>query len=269
MAARIRVRSAGVTEKGRREANEDALLRNDALGLYVVADGMGGAQAGAVASTMAIETLAEDMAGGKQAGQADPSLSPEACRLVESIRNANRKLFQSAQNHATQKGMGTTVAAVLVTASTLVAANVGDSPIYRFRRGLVEPLWVKHTLEGRQERGLEPQRELSESERHTVTRALGVAETVRVDVFETPVFDGDRILACSDGISDMIPAEEMRDVVLGHAPLDACTRLVAMALQRGGRDNATALVLHCRRPKGLLAAPFRLVARAAMRLAKR
>ena len=272
MGQRIRVRSAGLTEKGRREANEDFILVDDTNRLYVVADGMGGARAGDVASRMAVDTVAQSMTARPEEAPTmafDPSLSPQANRLLQSIRDANRKVFQSAQNHATQKGMGSTVAAVMITDATLVAANVGDSPIYRFRQGIVEPLWVKHSLEGRQERGREPERELSESERHTLTRALGAAETVRVDIFETPVFHGDRILLCSDGVSDMVSPEEMRDTVLGNAPEKACAYLVGQAMERGGRDNVTAVVVHCSKPRRLLTAPLRAMGGALARLAGR
>ena len=269
MGQRRGVRSAGVTDKGRREQNEDALLVDDTHRLYVVADGMGGALAGDVASRMTVDTVNQVMtAPPKDVGTAvhDPSLSQQANRLLHSIQEANRKVFQSAQNHATQKGMGSTIAAVLVTDDCIVAANVGDSPIYRFRPGATEPLWVKHTIEGRQERGLEPERELDENERHTLTRALGVADDVRVDIFETPLFNGDRLLLCSDGVSDMLTPKEMREAVLGNSPHKACAHLVATAVGRGGRDNATALVVHCRKSRGLLAAPVRAVGRAVARL---
>ncbi|THB62919.1 MAG: serine/threonine-protein phosphatase [Desulfovibrio sp.] len=261
MAARLIIRSAGATDKGRRQTNEDAFLVDNGLRLFVVADGMGGANAGDVASGLTVDTMAQSMTGSAMEPDKDPSLSWEAQRLKAGVLAANNAVFQSSQNNAARKGMGSTVAAVLVTDATIIAANVGDSPIYRFRGDVIEPLWVPHTLQELCKEDEERARELTEQERHMLTRALGVGGHVEVEIFETPVFTKDCLLLCSDGVSDVVSPEEMRDAALSRKPEKACADLMALALDRGGRDNVTVVIVRCKKRNSWWMAPFTMVLR--------
>jgi protein phosphatase len=140
--------------------------------------------------------------------------------------------------------MGSTVAAIYYADSTIIAANLGDSPIYLVRRGEIEPLYVPHTLVAEQT-AIDPERAklLEERFHHVITRAIGVAEEAFPDVCEVPFFPGDIIILCSDGLSNMVSPEEICDIVGNNNPEAACRLLVDLANERGGDDNITVIVL--------------------------
>ena len=151
----IIVESASITDKGKkRKANEDALILEDALGLYVVADGMGGHRAGDIASRLVVETIGEyikksiDNDDCDQTADFDETLSHEANRLLSSIRMSNQVVHEASLENKSYRGMGSTVSAIYFTESTLIAANVGDSPIYLVRDGKIKLLSVPHTFPG-------------------------------------------------------------------------------------------------------------------------
>ncbi|MDY6972924.1 MAG: protein phosphatase 2C domain-containing protein [Thermodesulfobacteriota bacterium] len=254
------VESAGITDVGRkRKGNEDALLLDDELGLYVVADGMGGHRAGEVASRLVIETMGDHL---KEFREADRTAAPEvhegshseeANRLLSSIHQANRWIHQFAQSNDSYKGMGSTVSAVYFADETLMAANVGDSPIYLVHNKAIELLSVTHTVMAEQE-ALNPDgaNQLGNQFKHTLTRAVGIDETVAPDIYEIPCFKGDILVIASDGLSDQVSPEEILDVVAEERPEKACETLVEMANERGGDDNVTVVVLKVKsvRPKG-------------------
>jgi len=251
------VESAGITDVGRkRKGNEDAFLLDDDLKLYVVADGMGGHQAGEVASILVVETIRDYMKGFKEDGDVeglvgyDEILSKEAKRLLSGIHMANRGVHQASYSNASYHGMGSTVSAVYFSDETLMAANVGDSPIYLVHDGSIEFLSVPHTVMAEQA-AFDPEgaKGLGSQFRHMLTRAIGIEETVKADICEIECFRGDILVISSDGLSDKVSPEEILDVVNKERPHKACRMLVGLANERGGDDNITAIVLKVKKVK--------------------
>lgn len=246
----IAVESAGLTDVGKkRKGNEDALVLDDTLSLYMVADGMGGHLAGEVASKIVVDTVPDflrDTQGvqGETADFEDESLSTEAKRLLSSIEQANHEVFSSAQKKESCRGMGSTVSAIYFTDQTFIAANVGDSPIYLVHNGDIETVSVPHTVLA-QQAALDPDKaERFESRyKHILTRAIGVNESVQSDICESQSFKDDIFIICSDGLSDKVSPEEIRDVVNIQSPAKACHTLVDIANKRGGDDNITVIVV--------------------------
>jgi len=243
------VESAGITDVGkRRKGNEDALYVDDSKGLYLVSDGIGGHRAGEVASELVIETVRDWMcdSGGAAApaGVGDRSLSPAANRLLRAISEANRSVYRKARGDEAYRGMGATLAATLLTDKTLIAANVGDSPIYLIHDGAVELLSVTHNVVTEQS-AIDPAAasRLGEDVKHLLTRAMGIEETVSPDICELPFFEGDVVVISSDGLSDLVSAGEILQVASAMPPDRACRALVDMANQRAGHDNITVIVL--------------------------
>jgi protein phosphatase len=226
------------------------------MGLFVVADGMGGHAAGEVASRLAVDTIKQWMAkyleGADVAiiGQPMASRSQEANFLASSIRLANRMIYDAAQSRPEYAGMGTTIVSVLTLGDHVVLAHVGDSRIYRVRGEEIAQLSRDHSLVQQQiDRGIISREEAQESQyRHLITRALGLKESTEVDVEEHPVLPGDTFLLCSDGLSDLVEDEEMLATVVQH-PDDlerACQALVDRANQKGGDDNVTVMLIRAR-----------------------
>jgi len=244
------VESAGITDVGRkRKGNEDSYFLDENLRLYVVADGMGGHQAGEVASRIVAETIQKMMneyAGGGVPGDkaGHHNFSKEAAWLDSSIRESNRLVYDLSIKVKEYNGMGSTVSAVFLTPDTLVAANVGDSPIYLIRKDEASLLSVPHTAMAEYEAfapaGAKP---LAEKFRHMITRAVGNKEGVDPDFREIKPLPGDIVLLCSDGLSDKVKPEEMADIVNRNPPAEAGRILVDLANERGGDDNITIIIL--------------------------
>lgn len=236
----LRLVAYAATDVGRvREGNEDSLFRGTTV--FAVADGMGGHQAGEVASETALRPIAA--LDGRQF--ADEAEAIDA--LVEAIRAANRTVVAKADSDPRLSGMGTTLTAATVLGSRLVVAHVGDSRAYLLSGD--EPmsqLTTDHTLveqlvqEGRLSRdeiGTHPQRSV-------ITRAIGVDEDVEVDTFVTEVRPGDQVLLCSDGLSGVVKDDQIADILDEHADGDeACRALIAAANEAGGPDNITVVLL--------------------------
>lgn len=247
----IVIESAGITDRGKkRKANEDSLFLEDSLGLYVVADGMGGHQAGEVASKLVVETIEDyfkksrEIVADDNPGYRDKALSIEANRLLTGIQVSNRVVLDAARANSAYRGMGSTVSAVYLTDGTLIAANVGDSPIYLIRDGNIRLLSVPHTLLAEQAaQNPENAAKLGMEFRHVLTRAMGTEEFVNADIFEIQCFEDDILVISSDGLSDKASPEEIRRLVDGNGSEAACRRLVDLANARGGDDNITAIVL--------------------------
>lgn len=250
----MRFVAAAKTDVGqKRQGNEDRFCLDPALGLYVVADGMGGHAAGEVASRLAVETIQEWMekylSGADVAivGPTDAAGSAEANFLLSSIRLANRIIFDSAKDRREYAGMGTTVVAVLAQGDRFVLANVGDSRIYRIRGNQIVQVSRDHSFVQQQvDTGMMSAAEAHQSQyRHMITRALGLKESVDVDLMEQPARPGDALVLCSDGLSDLLDDEEILAAVANHGDdLDqACQALVDRANAKGGDDNITVLVI--------------------------
>ncbi|MDF2750950.1 MAG: protein serine/threonine phosphatase [Gaiellaceae bacterium] len=228
-------RSAGVTDTGRRRRrNEDSYVCEPPL--FAVADGMGGAQAGEVASRLAAAVLQE--VNGEQ-------LSRGA--IVELIQEANRRVFQRSNEDAAASGMGTTLTVALVESSDTVAiGHVGDSRAYRVRDGRLEQLTEDHSLVGEMMRSGKLSAEEAEAhpQRSVITRALGTEPDVDVDTFAVETQPGDVFLLCSDGLTTMVPDREILSLLdaSGGDLERAARRLVEAANRSGGEDNITVVV---------------------------
>lgn len=246
-------RGAGLTDVGRRRVvNEDAFLCDDELGLYIVADGMGGHAAGEVASQEAVDTIqgmvrrehdALRMMEEAPGGETD-SLR-KAIRVLESaIQAATYMVFGMAQHEPERQGMGTTVSALLLRGHHGITAQVGDSRIYRVRDGDAVALTEDHTLVAWQvKQGLiSPDEATRSPHRNVITRAVGSREYVQVDAQVIDPRAGDCYLLCSDGLHGYLDAEEIPAICDLGPPL-ATKRFIELANERGGRDNITAVVV--------------------------
>jgi len=245
----IEIESAGITDIGRkRKGNEDALFLDDALGLYLVADGMGGHRAGEIASQLVVQTISEYILKSKNNGgeviNSDRGLSLEANRLLSGIRLSNKVVHAASLDNEACRGMGSTISAAYFTEGTLIVANVGDSPIYLIRDGQIKLLSVLHTVLAEQA-AMNPgnAEKLGLEFRHVLTRAMGTEESVRADIYELPCFKDDILVISSDGLSDKASPEEILRLVDQNGLDTACQRLVKLANDRGGDDNVTTIVL--------------------------
>ena len=244
------------TDTGRvREHNEDAVFANPHLGFVVLADGMGGYNAGEVASSMATTRLASELESALAARAPHVTDGPggEAFAgqcLRDAVADANAAIFQAAQDEAGYAGMGTTLVAALFFDDRVAVAHVGDSRLYRLRDGTLSLLTHDHSLLQEQiDSGLLSAEEARHSlNRNLVTRALGVDPLVEVDLAEHLVLPDDLYLLCSDGLNDMVSDEEIAlalQTLSGHLEL-AATQLVEMANDQGGRDNVSVILVKVR-----------------------
>jgi protein phosphatase len=242
------VEEAGVTRTGNvRRSNEDAYLMRSPL--FMVADGMGGAQAGEIASRMTAEAFAE----------VDLTHTPPADALRATIRAANLRILERSRSDPDAAGMGTTVTAALMDdEGTITFAHVGDSRAYMLRDASLQRLSDDHSLVGE----LVRKGELSELEaehhpqRSVITRALGTDEKVEVDTFTVKAKDGDVVLLCSDGLNTMVPERTIADLLAAQDPVATIARnLVRAALAGGGEDNVTAIVFRVGEVSERAAAP--------------
>jgi serine/threonine protein phosphatase PrpC len=247
----VRRTGYGLTDLGRkRQSNEDAFFVDDELGLYVVADGMGGHAAGEVASREAVDTLYGMVKRGigELRELVDPLTDTDAraaCRLMESaVQAATYFVYSIAEIDRDKSGMGTTISAMLVLGDYAVTAQVGDSRIYKVNGGAVEQLTEDHTLIAWQlKQGLiTPQEALRSPHKNVITRAVGNREYVQVDTRCVPISPGVRFLLCSDGLHGYLKDEDIPTIVeMGGTP--CVTRFIALANERGGKDNITAILV--------------------------
>jgi serine/threonine protein phosphatase PrpC len=249
------VRSYGMTDIGRRrQQNEDAFLRNDDLRLFIVADGMGGHASGEVASKMAAETVGEFYQRTKDEEatwpyKVDRSLSYIENRLVCGIKLANFRIYEAANRDIRYKGMGTTIVAAMIKGDKIYLAHVGDSRCYRIRGPKIEQLTRDHSLledykEAKPDMTDEEQRNFPH--KNVITRALGMRDTVQVDVKPHQIVDGDYYVMCSDGLSGMVEDDQIREIIQKTKTLERVVEeLVDQANRAGGTDNITTLVLQC------------------------
>ena len=244
---------AGRSDVGRRrDFNEDTFAVDLVNGLFAIADGMGGAAAGEVASSIAIATLTEYIS--RTASEASPDrpfgwddrLSGQANRLRSGILLANEKIYRTIEEHEEMKGMGTTLVAALARDSGVCVGHVGDSRVYLCRDGQLRQITSDHSWVNEQvSLGLLTREEaLRHPFRNVITRALGSREQVSADVTELPLSPGDRILLCSDGLTNMLDDRRILQV-LGDHQRDyeaAAAELIRQANEAGGDDNITVIV---------------------------
>ncbi|MFN3200968.1 MAG: PP2C family protein-serine/threonine phosphatase [Bradymonadia bacterium] len=236
------VEGAALTDTGCvRARNEDSYLLRPDVGLFAVADGMGGHAAGHVASALCVEALSMAVSGPIDE---DPRLL-----LPRAIEAANTRIRARAEAQIHLSGMGTTVAALWLHEGWAVIAHVGDSRVYRIRGGRLDPLTLDHSLVGAAIRHGQLTREEAEmlGPCNVLTQALGTRDTVSVEVAEVPVQPGDRFLICSDGISDLISDDDIaRTLDAYDTPAGAVRSLALQAMDAGGKDNLTAVVVDAR-----------------------
>ncbi len=238
-----------------RDNNEDSFLTLPEHGLFVVADGMGGHNAGEVASALAIETVAKASTQlpspdfrlpwwKRLLGKKVPPFNPVEW-LHNTIVDANRVIHEAAKGSAEKKGMGTTVAMILKREQALLTAHVGDSRVYRLRKNKLSQLTQDHSLaEELVRRGvLTPEEALYAAPSNVLTRALGVRDQVAEDIIYHSVEPGDLFLLCSDGLYNMLEDAEMGRILRNTITLqDRAARLVDAANAAGGQDNITVVL---------------------------
>ena len=242
----------GQTDTGRvREHNEDTIATDPDVGLLVLADGMGGYNAGEVASGIAVKTITnlvreglarEDLASiDRSTGLSRPSIV-----LRDAITRANKIIYQTARSQAECEGMGTTVVAALFYDNRVSIAHFGDSRLYRQRGSQIAQVTMDHSLlQELVDRGFySPEEAQRAANKNYVTRALGVEPQVEVEVQEHPVDKGDIFILCSDGLSDMVEDEDIRLTISTFgANLDTVAKqLIQLANENGGRDNVSVVL---------------------------
>jgi len=249
----MRIRYAGNTHVGmKRSNNEDNLCLTPEENLYIVCDGMGGHAAGDVASQTAVDTIShfyKDTSEDEEVTwpfKMDRQKKYEENRLVTSIKLANLRIYEQAVSNAKRKGMGTTVVAVNFTKDGAYLGHVGDSRIYRFRNDKLEQLTEDHSLlnDYIKMKDLTPEEIENFPHKNVIVRALGMKDTVQVDVsFEVPQH-GDIYLLCSDGLNGMIKDEDMEAILreTGEDLEAGCNKLIQTANDNGGTDNVTAVL---------------------------
>ena len=248
----MKIQYAALSDVGlSRQNNEDAYLADDELGLYIVADGMGGSNAGEVASRTLCDMLHryikefEGQIRSFERGDMRASNANMLELLSHGIQEANTVIFDKAKADSALSGMGTTSIAMLVAGEQTFIGHVGDSRIYLFRQGKVHQITRDHSLveELKQLGKIQDSNEVKAKYRNAITRAVGVYETVKVDTLDLTPLPGDRFLMCSDGLYSTANEDELALLLDDVPPGEAVENLVRHANSRGGKDNITALVL--------------------------
>lgn len=254
--SRVKLHSSARTDVGRkRQINEDAFYRDDAMGFYVVADGVGGHNKGEIASREAVDLLRgwvsssardlERLVGRIVAG--DTECIWEIRRLLEAgVKNACYMVFGMADLDPEKKGMSTTMSALLIAGGYAFAAHVGDSRVYRVRRDAVLQLTEDHTLINyKVKHGMMTREEAERATgKNVITRAVGHKDYVQVDTADLDVVAGDRFLLCSDGLHGYLTGDNEVVALCGDGDLQECAEAaIGLANQRGGKDNITAIVI--------------------------
>ena len=252
MSLRGKLKFAEITDTGKvREHNEDAIGSDVDYGLMVLADGMGGYNAGEVASGIAVQTISELATEGadrerRHEVDAATGLMRQTIVLRDAVTRANKIIFQTAQSQTHCEGMGTTLVAAMFYDNKVSMAHVGDSRAYRLRGTKFEQLTLDHSLlQELVDRGFYSEEEAQRStNRNYVTRALGVEPTVEVEVQEFDVLPDDVILLCSDGLPDMVEDEDIHlTISTFNASLDVVgQQLVKLSNEHGGRDNVSVIL---------------------------
>jgi serine/threonine protein phosphatase PrpC len=247
------IEAAGASRAGvYRRHNEDSFAVVPHLGLFLVADGVGGAAGGEVASRMAIDTIRSYYEGENANGPLPLGLDTwedrEQARFVLSLWRANRRIHDAARHSMTTRGMATTFAGITVSQRGFCVAHVGDSRVYRLRNGELELLTEDHSLRNEylREGGVlrTARAGLDGVNLDTLIRALGLSQTVKVDCRLEPAVPGDRVLVCTDGLTGPVPEDEIAAILSEPAELDvAVQRLIERAQSRGGRDDITTILV--------------------------
>lgn len=249
------ISAIGLSDKGRiRKGNEDAFACAEDLQLFIVADGMGGHNAGEVASQFAIEAMVGFVRRSNNRDEfswpygIDPTLSFDGNRLRTAIYLANRRVFRAAEEHDDYTGMGTTVVSALIVDSTLIVGHVGDSRLYMLSAGgelrqlTQDDSWAATILAA--ELGDDKVPLSNHPMRNVLTNVLGARDQTDIHLAEIPLRGGELMLLCSDGLHGILADEAIRRVLLAETSLESAAHtLIQEALDAGSRDNVTALLI--------------------------
>jgi serine/threonine protein phosphatase PrpC len=228
------------TDKGRkRESNQDSYLINQSLGLYIVADGMGGHSGGEVASAMAVKAVEEFVAKNQNQG-----LEPRDL-ISKAYREASNSIYDRAARDSKLMGMGTTMVLVYFKNNSAYVANVGDSRVYLFRKPDLWQITEDHSLMNEQLRaGIINEDQIKTfANKNVITRSVGYERDVHVDVLERQAQPGDEFLLCSDGLTGMVPDALIGELFTRNTPEKVTNACIEKALQNGGEDNVTVMHL--------------------------
>lgn len=229
--------SAFRTDVGKvRANNQDAPIVSEKLRLYGVADGMGGHKGGEVASTSARDNLLRELEG----------KTPSVAALSGAIEEVNRQIYHQQEHDDALTGMGTTLSVLWMSDNFVYIGHVGDSRVYLLRDGEFKQMTLDHSLVEQlvREGVLTEEEAQNHSMRNIITRAIGTDESVEVDVVVEERRKGDLWLACSDGLHGLVDDRQMRDALRQYAPEKAADVLLKAALDAGGRDNVTLVIVH-------------------------
>jgi PPM family protein phosphatase len=266
---RLKAASAGLTDVGKkRDHNEDSFLIDDAMQLYVVADGMGGHAGGGTASRIAVETIDRKIRELQEAA-ADPTpAAPKSLQdspVPETIRSAVEQaclaIYAKAQEDPELAGMGTTVISLLLNDAHAFFAHVGDSRAYLVRGELIQQISEDHSLVNEQIKAgmITPEEARHSRYRNIITRSVGFEEEVQVDVMGLLAEPGDVFILCSDGLANMLEDQEILEIVREHPLAEIPAKLIALANERGGDDNITVVAVRAELDDGPEARSTRIV----------
>lgn len=258
MSLKGKIEITGLTDTGSvRDHNEDAIISEEALGLAVLADGMGGHRGGEVASAITVSTVIEKLNKRLKkikdgATDDETGYSLESIAVHEAIALANSNVFTSSSENAQYRGMGTTVVVLLFYDNRFTVAHVGDSRLYRLREGVLEQVTRDHSLmQELIDRGFyTPEQARKSLNKNLVTRAIGIEENVHIDIQEDVAQVGDLYLLCSDGVTDMIEDELIQQVLENNINNleKAASELVRESNEHGGKDNISVILARPLKP---------------------
>lgn len=223
-----------------RKNNEDSYYVNESKNLYVLADGMGGHLAGERASKMATEIIGQDFAKDREIKSIDDAIEI----LSSSIKDANKKIFESSQENEDYRGMGTTLSSGLILGDVLIYSNIGDSRIYRINEEMEQitqdDSFVNYLIEIGE---ITEEEAKNHPKKNVLTKAMGTTSDIEVIVNTLDIKDKDVFLFCSDGLTNMVSDEEIFKIVKENSPEEARDMLLDLALKNGGMDNITFILV--------------------------
>lgn len=238
----MKVQHWAVSDKGnRRDSNQDSYLVNESLGLYVVADGMGGHSGGEVASSMAVQTLESELKVLKETN------TPIREKLFKSHEQASIRIYDKAAHESPElMGMGTTMVSCYIEQGRMYISNVGDSRCYLYHDSNMWQLTEDHSLLNEQIRTglIKPENASSFTGRNVITRSVGYERLVHPDIIERDLRPGETYMLCSDGLTSMVPDPKILEAFNTKPLSEVALALIQLALDYGGDDNVTVLVIH-------------------------
>ena len=221
-----------------RKLNEDFVdfYNGKNFNLYVVADGMGGHNAGEVASRIAVETIISYMKSNETSNMEED--------LLKAVSLANDKIYELSISHSQFGGMGTTITVCLVKDKDMIVANVGDSSCYVVKYDGITKVTKDHSLVQQlvDEGSITEEEAAIHPNKNIITRALGTNKSVKVDIFKVNLEDVNRVILCTDGLSNGVNMNEMYDIIMDNNNEDACKQLIELSKLRGGKDNISVIV---------------------------